>query len=211
MNSRQNANLSSKRSDLVDASAVNTLTVVEPLSYDSLLSLVHYFADDVRQVLILLRELFKDSVLDRNESCISYGLVICIKSILELVAELFSDFVHHIVVKFHRLELELRLADLLLDIRNKSDHVLDLCMTELDSLKHQIIRDLVSACLDHNYLLSRTCNGEVEVIVSPLLECRVENELTVNIADVDRSNRSVPRNIRDRDSDRCCDHACDLR
>ena len=154
MNSRKYSDLGSKRSDLVDTSAVNTLTVVQPLSYDGLLCFIHYLTDNIRQVLILLRVLFNYLVLDREKSCISYVFIVCIKCLFKLISELIHDLIHHIVVKLHRLKLKLRLADLLLDIGNKCDHILYLGMTELDSFKHKVIRDLVSAGFDHNYLFS---------------------------------------------------------
>ena len=210
MNSRKDAYLGSERSYLVYASAVNTLAVIQPLSYDSFLCLVHYLSDYIGKVLILLGECFEYLVLDRNESCVSYCLIVCIKCILELIAELLSDLIHHIVVKLHRLELELGLSDLLLDIGNECDHILYFGMTELDSFEHKIVGYLVSACLDHYDLLGRACNGEVEVVMCSLLKSRIENELSVNIAYVDRCNRSVPRDIGDRDSYRCSDHSCDL-
>ena len=211
VNSGQNVYLSRKRSDLVNASSIDSLAFIEPVSYYCLLSLIHNLSNDLGKVLILLRKRFKNCILNRNKSCISYGLIICIKCILKLVAELSCDLVHEVMIKLHRLKFKLRLTDLSLNILNKCYHFLYLCVTKLDSLKHKVIRDLISTRLDHYNLILRACNCKVKSVVLSLLESRIEYKLTVNITNIDRSHRAVPRNVRDRDSNCCTDHTCNFR
>ena len=210
VNSGQYAYLSSKRSDLVDASAVNTLALIEPVSYDLLLQLIENFFKHSALLGILLVVLLMNCIIYRLHSCISYILVIGIESLLNVLAYHSLDLIEEVVVNFHRLELKLRLTDLLLDTLDEFYHLLDLCVTCFDSLEHQVIGDLVSACLDHYDLFSRACNCQVQFILSSLLESGVEHQLTVNIADIDGSHRAVPGNMGDGYSDGSCDHTCDL-
>ena len=101
MNSWKETSLSSKRTDLVDASAVNTLALIEPVADDLLLELVDalvYHSDLLR---VLLIEISVDIVNDRSNSLVTDILVVCIESKLNAVRSKCFDSVEHIVVNFH--------------------------------------------------------------------------------------------------------------
>ena len=193
--SGKNAYLGSQRTDIIDSTAVNTLALVEPVSYDLLLELVDALVDHSGLFGIKLIKLSVDIVLDRIEHFLTLVLVICIESNLYSVSSKFLDGIEHIVVNFHGLELELLLADLSLDIADESDQLLDLGVACNDGVEHSVIVNLVSACFDHNDLVLGTCNGKVKVISCSLLESGVKNDLAVNQTNADAADRAVPGNI----------------
>ena len=114
------------------------------------------------------------------------------------------------MVNFLRLELELLLAYLLLDIADESNYLLYLLVTCEDSFQHLVFGDFISTGFDHNDLLGRTCNCEDQVCLGSLFESGVENYLAVNKTYADTGDRAVPRDIGYGDSDSCSYHTCDL-
>ena len=101
VNSGEQTNLGSKRTDLVDASAVNTLALIEPVADDLLLELVDALVDHCDLFGICFIELCVDIVLDRIESFLADVLIVCIKSKLYSFGSEFFDSIKHIVVNFH--------------------------------------------------------------------------------------------------------------
>ena len=68
-------------------------------------------------------------------------------------------------------------------------------MSELDTLEHNIVRHLVSACLNHNDLLLCTCNGYEHFALFALLNGRVNNILAVHKTEPYACDRAVPGNV----------------
>ena len=138
-------------------------------------------------------------------------LVIRIKCQLNIFGSHCFDSVKEVVVNFLRFKLELGLADFSLDLVNELNHSLDFLMTGLDSFKHSLVVNFISTCFDHDDLFHCTCNSEVEVVISSLSECRIQNDFAVNQSYADTCNRACPRDIGNRDCDGCCEHTCDFR
>ena len=100
------------------------------------------------------------------------------------------------------LVLELGLADLCLDVSDEGNNLLDLLMRNHQSVEHVVLRYFVCACLDHNDLISGCADGNVHLGALALLSGRVDDNLTVNDADVCAADDVVERDIRDRNRDR---------
>jgi len=212
VNSRNESYLCVERTDLVHSSAVNTLLVNEqPAADDLLLELVDKLFHNIGYLGILLGELLDDSVLDRLNSCVTDGLVVGVKSEHKILFAECEDLVEHVVVKLARGIVELGLADLCNDTVDECAELLDLLVSGHDSAEHNVVSNFLRACLDHNDLLKRTCNGQLEVALLTLLEIGVDDDVSVNQTNVNACDRSVPRNVGDGKSDGCAEHSCDLR
>ena len=95
------ANLGSQRTDLVDTTAVNTLTLIEPSTNDLLLKLVYTLIYHGYLLGILFIEVCVDIVNNGSKSLVANILVVCIKSYLYAVSCKCFDSIKHIVVNFH--------------------------------------------------------------------------------------------------------------
>ena len=83
-------------------------------------------------------------------------------------------------------------------------------MREHDGVVHIVVGDFLCACLDHDDLLHRGGNRQLQRAHVALCLGGVDDRLAVDHADEDAADRSVPRNIRDGEGDGCADHAGDL-
>ncbi len=97
----ENSGLGSKRTNLVDTSAVNALALVEPVADYLLLELVDALVDHSDLLGVLLIEISVDIVNDRSKALVADVLIICVKSDLYAVSSESLDSVEHIVVNFH--------------------------------------------------------------------------------------------------------------
>ena len=105
---------------------------------------------------------------------------------------------------------ELRLAYLGNNSVDEGNKALDLLVRGHDGIKHGVIVDLLSACLYHNDLLHRACNGQLKVTLLSLGSGRVDDYLAVDKSDENTRDRSVPRNIGDGKRDGCAYHTRNL-
>ena len=64
-------------------------------------------------------------------------------------------------------------------------------MAELDGLEHDVLGDLLGPRLDHDDLVLRADDDQVEPACIGLGHERVEHELAVDIADIDGAHRPV--------------------
>ena len=118
--SRYQPNLSSQRTDLINAAPVYTLAVVEPVTDNLLLELVQALIQLCRAGLaVLFVQCLMNLVSDGLHTCITNVLIIGIQCDLDLFAYQSLDLVKHFVRDLLRLELELLLTDLLLDVCNE--------------------------------------------------------------------------------------------
>ncbi len=195
MNSGEQAYLGCQRTDIVKASAVNTLALVEPVAHDLLLQLVDALVDHECLFGIFLIELGVDVVLDGVEHFLTLVLVVGIKSYLYTICRKCLDGIEHIVIHFLGLKFKLLLAYLSLDVADKGNYLLYLLMPLDDGIEHSVVVNFVCACLDHDYLFHCACNGEVKVIPFTLCKGGVEDYLTVHKAYADAGNGAVPGNI----------------
>ena len=92
---------------------------------------------------------------------------------------------------------KLRLAYLGNNAVDEGNKTLDLLVCGHNGIKHGVIIDLISASLDHNDLLHRAGNGQLEVTLLSLGSGRIDDYLAVDQSDENSRDRSVPRNIGD--------------
>ncbi len=71
---------------------------------------------------------------------------------------------------------------------------------------HDIFGNLVRARFNHYDLLFCAGDGDIHIAFFALLSIRVYDILTVDITHGDADCRALPRNIRNRNSNRCADH-----
>ena len=210
MYSGKYADLGSKGSYLIKRSAVNTLALVKPVSYNLLLELVDALVYHSALLGIFGVESLMNSVLDGLEPCFSDVLVVGVKSYLYILGGHSFNRLEQAVVDLHRLKLKLGLADFSLDGVDKLNHALNFLVTGFDSCKHSLVVDLVGSGFYHYNLFHGSGNGEVEVIIGSLLQGGVEDDFAVDKTYADSGNRTCPRNIRDGYCDRCCKHTRDF-
>ena len=79
MNSGEHAYLCGKRTNLIEASAIDTLALIQPVSNYLLLELVYALVYHCDLLGILLVKLCMNSVYNRSKSCLSYVLVVGIE------------------------------------------------------------------------------------------------------------------------------------
>ena len=205
------ADLCCQRADLVEASAVHALAVFEqPAADNLLLHLVDQLAHDGGDVGVLLGEVLDDRVLDRHHARVAHVFVVGVERGHEVLLAEGEDLVKHIVIQLAGGVGELRLADLGNDAIDKAEQALDLLMREHDGVVHVVVRDFLCARLDHDDLLHRGGNGQLQRALVALRLGGVDDRLAVHHTDEDAADRAVPRNIRDGERDGCADHAGDL-
>ena len=134
-------------------------------------------------------------------------LVECVLSRLALVAvKCFENVVHLLVsVCTHcrvnifwyvfKLDIELRLADFLLNTLNESDNLLNLLVTEENCAEHFLFGDFVRTGFNHHDSVLSTAEVERELGLCTLLCVGVNDVLAVNHTDYNRTSRTCPRNI----------------
>ncbi len=206
VNSGKNAYLSGKRTYLIDTPAVNTFALIEPVPYNFLLKFVNALVDHCNFFGVLLVKLFMNLVLDRIKTLFTDIFVVCIESSLDFLAHKFFNSIEQLVVYLHGLKLKLFLSDLLLDIRNESNYLFDFIVTCHDCFEHCIVIDLIRTRFDHNNFFHCTRNGKVKIRLLTLFKSRIEDNLTVNKSHADTADRTVPRDIRNGNSNRSRDH-----
>ncbi len=88
----------------------------------------------------------------------------------------------------------LRLADLLAQVVDDVADPLDLAVSELEGLQHDVLGDLICAGLDHREGVTRPDDDQVEIgILVGLDESRVDDELTVDARHANRPDRAEER------------------
>ena len=211
VDSRQQTHFRIQRTDFINASAVNTLAFIEPVPDILLLQLVQAFIQHCTLFRIFWVILFVNCINNRLHSCIPFVLVVGIQSHLYLFANHCFDGSKQIVVEFHRLEFELRLADFVLDVVDKCNHLLDFCVTSQNRIQHLLFRNFVRTGFNHNDFFHCAGNSQPQVIVCTLFEGRVQDDFAVYQTNADASNRAIPRNIRNGNGNGSCQHASDFR
>ena len=105
----------------------------------------------------------------------------------------------------------LLLAALCDDLVDKTDNFLVHIMCLVDCFDHQILRYFICSGLDHDNLLS--CGSDCQLKIRKLLlsQRRVDDELSVNQANLCGSTRTIKRDIGNTGCDRGTKHSRDLR
>ncbi len=104
----------------------------------------------------------------------------------------------------------LGLADGLLQLQLQVDERLERAVGEEDRLGHHVLGEDLRAGLDHHDRVARTGDDQVELAVLELRHRRVDDELTVDAAEADCRDRSLERDLADRQRGRCGDRAEDV-
>ena len=209
--SRKQVNFCRKRSDFIKASAINTSALNKPCANDFLLHFVKNFAD----LLIYVRELFlkrrNNFVCNFTDSFITNIFVVCIKSILQLLKSHILDCVIKIVVNIMWFICELLFADFSLNTAYKIAKFDNVLVIKFDTFKHNAFFNFVSTGLNHNNLLLCTCNSYKHFALFSLFNSWVDNVFAVNKTKPNTADRTVPRNVWNRNSDWSTDHSGNFR
>ena len=107
--------------------------------------------------------------------------------------------------------LKFRLADLGDDGIDKNKQLFDFLMREHDGIIHIVVGNLAGACLNHDDFLFGSGDREFKRADLALLIIRIENGLAVHKTDERTADRSVPRDIRNRQRDGSADHRRNFR
>ena len=204
----QDAHFCSQRTDLVDATTVHTLALIQqPAAHHELLHLVaHQIQIRSGQVRVLLR----NAVHDGQQGSIPDVLVVGVHGCLKVVQILVLDGVVQVHIQTHHLEVDLGLAPLCHDAVDELDDLLDLHMGGLDGIKHGVLVHLVSACLDHDDLVHGGGNGKSKVALAALLLGGVQHDLAVHQTHLHAADGTVPGDVGHSSHQRCTDHTGDL-
>ena len=207
----QNAYLCCQGTDLVNAAAVHTLALIEPVADNLLLQLVDALVNHRCLVRIIRIKLLVNIVLDGVEPLLTDVLVVGIQRKLHPVGRKGVNGIKEIVIHFHGFKGKLRLADLLLDVLDERNHLLVFSLAGQNRLHHGSFVHFVGACFDHDNLLVRAGNGQVQVVLPSLLQRGVQHDLPVHQADTDAGNGAVPGNVRNGNGNGGGDHTHNLR
>ena len=198
VDARQQVNLGRKRTNLGDLTAVRALVIFQDhLSDGLLLILIHRIRNELNPLLVLGKCLLATlgKLVDRR-----------IAALLVVVEN--SDF--HLLLrndltdgrkKFLR-NRSGRIAVLLFaDFRANLGKELNELLVDLIRLEnridHNLLRNFLCTCLDHDDLFGGACNRELQFRVLLLRIGRVEYELAVNQADLRHGTGTVEGNIGD--------------
>jgi len=206
------ANLCGKRTDLVKTAAVNTLTVVKkPTAYYVLLylidDLIHYHV----HIGVIGIKLLIYAVCNDLHCLVTDYLIVGIHCTADVLDAELLDSLVKICGNLAGGIVKLLLANLADDNVNEGNQLLDLLVSQHNSLEHALVGNFLCACLDHNYLFSAAGNGKLKVALLTLLSGGVDNELAVNKTYEHAADRTVPRNIGNCKGDGRTDHSGDLR
>ena len=211
VHSGQNSDLAGERTNIVHASAVNALLLVEePAANDELLCLVQTLVDHCLLLGIDLVKFCVNCLIDGLQTLVADGLVVGVESRLYVLLGKGFDSLKHLVVGLQAGEFKLGLADLSLDAVDKVNDLLVCLVTEHDGVVHILVGYAVGACLDHGDPLAGGGDGGRHLADLALFLSGVDHKRTVNHADGAAGNGTVPRNIGDGDSDGSADHRHDL-
>ena len=208
MHAGQDADLCGQRTDLVDATAIHTLALIQQPAADDVL--LHLVADEVEVGVGQVGVLLGDLVHDGQQGGVTHILVVGVHGGLEVVQILLLDGMEHIHIEAHDLKIDLRLAALGHDAVDEPDDLLDLHMSGLDGVQHGVLIHLVGTGLDHDDLVHGGGNGQGQVALSALLLRGVQDDLAVHQTHLHAADGAVPGDLRHGSDQRSADHAGDL-
>ena len=212
MGSREKIDFRGKRTDLFDSSAVRSLVILEDHLADRLLLILIYRIVDQRQPVFMVSELLGKHILDLRDIGFSCLLVVGENSLFHLLRRYKAN---HLFVEFFRnhivLVITLLLAALFYDLIDEFDNLAVHLMCLVDRLDHLVLRHFIGTGFDHDDLLTGGSNRQHKVGYGLLLIGRIDDELTVNHADLSHGARTCKRNIGNAGCNGRAEHGCQLR
>ena len=200
VDSRKEVDLGVQRTDLIDAAAVDALVLVlQPAADNVLLDEVQDLIELAFVAFELLIVLFVDGIGDGTDALIADALVVGVERLLDVFDDPVLDLFHDGGIGVGGLVGELLFTDLGDDAVDELDDFLVGFMSGHDGVEHDVFGDLVTAGLDHGDQVLSGGNSQLEVGDSSLLEGRVDDDLAVDEADLDRGDGAVPRDVGDGD------------
>ena len=208
----QQVNFCSQRTDLVHCTAVNTLLLIQqPAANNILLGLVQALVDLCTLIRIDLCKVLVYLLIYGLEALVTNGLVVGIECCLYIFNSEVFDGLEHLFIRLVGGVRELCLADLCLNTLDELNDLLVFSMACHNAVEHILVRNFVSACLDHSDTLACGSNGNSHLRNLALLSCGVNNKLALNKAYGNTGDRSVPRNVGDGQSNAGADESGDFR
>ena len=196
MNSVKQINFSIKRADFINASAVYTLMLIfKPSTNNMLLNKIHNFIDFSFAALEFFVKFFMNCRINRKQSFVANELIIGVECFFNILnAEIFNFF-KNFRIGIGGFISKLRLADFINDALNELNHLFVFLMACHNGVKHNIIRNFVTAGFDHGNKICRGSNGKSKIGFFSLLKSGVKNYFAINKAYIYGRNRAVPRDI----------------
>ena len=99
-----------------------------------------------------------------------------------------ADLGEQALVDLLGLDLDLLLADLLLQLLDRGDDLLDLAVRDVERVEDLLLGDAAGAGLDHQDRLVGAGDDQVEVELGEVLLVRVDDEVAVELADPHRAD-----------------------
>src|SRR5260370_5194964 len=201
VNSRQNPNLNRDLANLIEGAMIRSDAVVQNLiAEDVFAKQLIVLAQLLRCSRISFRQLLLQLILDRLDQRIAIELrmLLCIQRILQLRANLIRQAAQILLIDLLRRDQALRLTRPAHQILNRSADLLDLLMSELDSIHNAVLGDFLRAGLDHHDAVLRAHNHDVQLALRTLGVRGVHDELAVYQANPHSSNRSMERDVAQR-------------
>ena len=212
VNTGDHADFGSQRTDIGQGTAVNTLALVQDQTADNvLLQLVHALAQlgggvgiDVGKVLVHIGG-------DGVDAGVTDGLVVGVDGFLDGVHGVALNSLEHLVGDLHA-GINSRLLEVFgLDVADEHDQILDDFVTLLDGGQHHVIGELVGAGLDHDHLLHRAGNGQLQDGLLTLLAVGADDvALFLGVAHHNTGDGALPGNVGHGQGDGGADHSGNL-
>ena len=201
MGAGQVANLAPDGTNLIRATAVETLTLVQNhVAHGLLLHVVVeiFVNQDSLLLQLLLREAGGKLGLQVVEQLLTLVLHRTARSDgISLVVKLRDNrLAQLLVVRFVAVLALHILAQLLRKLNLHGAVLLDFLVSELDGTKHHLLRNLFHLTLDHEDVVNRTADHDVQVALLHLREARVDFVLAVLTNHTYLRNRTTKRNVR---------------
>ena len=209
MSCGQIVDLAPDGADLVALTAVQTQTLVEDhITHSLLLNVVVEVALDQRQLLLqlLLGVTSCKLSLDSLE-CLSALVLSCAAgcNCVCLVVGLGDDLLTQLLV-VHLVAVGTLnvLTQLLAQLDLNCAVLFDLLVSELDCVEHNLLRNLLHLTLDHQNIVDRTADHNIQIDILHLREGGVDDELAIDASYANLRNGAAKRNIRNCQCSRCC-------
>ncbi len=200
--SGKKSDLGSQRAYIIDPASVYSLAVIQQPSADHiLLKFIKSIVDNGGVVFILLVKCCMHLVVYGKKGSIAHELIIGIHCSPDLFDSHILYCLEKIVRDILALEGDLFLTDLgHYGIDEANDLLVDLVACH-DGIEHGLVVDFIRSGFDHDDLVGAADHGQLQVVILVLLMSRIDDDLSVNESDRYACDRSVPRDIGDRDRD----------
>ncbi len=194
----QHANLDGDVAHVLEAAAVDANPFLHDTLADAVLQrLVEELAEDLcvlREPLAELDDRLPAQVIDVG---LARGLVRLVQDLVQAQGQVFANDLDHLLGIGGRDPLTLLAPDLLLQLQLGRADVLDLGVSHVEGVEHDLLRHTLGTSFDHQDRVGCAGDHQVELRLVNPRHRRVDDNLPVQVSHADCANGATERDVRD--------------